>query len=67
MEVVIVDDVTVGARLVADAIAALVSERPRAVLGVATGSTPLPVYKALIDLHREGLDFGSVTAFALDE
>lgn len=67
MEVVIVDDVTVGARLVADAIAALVSERPGAVLGLATGSTPLPVYKALIALQHEGLDLGSVTAFALDE
>ena len=37
-------------------------------LGLATGSTPLPLYAELIRLHREeGLDFGKVTTFNLDE
>ena len=40
----------------------------RAVLGLATGSTPLQVYRELVRLHREeGLSFAHVTTFNLDE
>jgi glucosamine-6-phosphate deaminase len=39
-----------------------------AVLGLATGSTPLCIYRELIRLHREeGLDFSNVVPFNLDE
>lgn len=55
-------------REVAAQIAALVREKPDAVLGLATGSTPLGVYRELIRCHREeGLDFSQVRAFNLDE
>jgi len=38
------------------------------VLGLATGSTPLPFYRELIRLHREeGLSFETVATFNLDE
>ncbi len=38
------------------------------VLGLATGSTPVPFYRELIRLHREeGLSFQNVTTFNLDE
>ncbi len=38
------------------------------VLGLATGSTPLGLYKELIKMHKEeGLDFSKVTTFNLDE
>lgn len=38
------------------------------VLGLATGSTPIDYYKALIKLHKEeGLSFANVTSFNLDE
>ncbi|MEX2043857.1 MAG: glucosamine-6-phosphate deaminase [Opitutus sp.] len=38
------------------------------VLGLATGSTPVRLYRQLIRLHREeGLSFGRVIAFNLDE
>lgn len=38
------------------------------VLGLATGSTPVPFYRELIRLHREeGLSFANVTTFNLDE
>lgn len=38
------------------------------VLGLATGNTPVNVYRELIRLHREeGLDFGRVVTFNLDE
>lgn len=38
------------------------------VLGLATGSTPLGIYKRLIKAHKEdGLDFSNVKTFNLDE
>lgn len=60
------------ARAVAARVARLVRRREtegrRAVLGLATGATPLGVYRELIRLHREeGLSFRHVTTFNLDE
>jgi len=49
-------------------VAALVREKPNAVLGLATGSTPIGTYRELVRMHREeGLDFSGVTTFNLDE
>ncbi|NPU97125.1 MAG: glucosamine-6-phosphate deaminase [Candidatus Omnitrophica bacterium] len=46
----------------------LVQNKPNCVLGLATGSTPLGLYKELIRMHREeGLDFSKVYTFNLDE
>jgi glucosamine-6-phosphate isomerase len=68
MEVVIVDKPEDAAPIVADAYSALLAAKPNAVLGLATGSTPLGLYKELIRRHREeGLSFAGVTAFNLDE
>ena len=69
---VIVDDHADIARLVANRIATLVREKAaageRAVLGLATGSTPIGVYRELIRMHRdEGLTFAHVVTFNLDE
>ncbi len=60
------------ARRVARRIADLVRSRHEAgrktVLGLATGSTPIGIYRELIRLHREeGLDFSGVVTFNLDE
>ncbi|MES2179581.1 MAG: glucosamine-6-phosphate deaminase [Gemmatimonadota bacterium] len=60
------------ARLVATRIAALIEEKraagDQAVLGLATGSTPIGVYRELIRMHREeGLSFANVVTFNLDE
>jgi len=42
--------------------------KPDIVLGLATGSTPLSMYKELIRMHRdEGLDFSKASTFNLDE
>ncbi|OZD39034.1 glucosamine-6-phosphate deaminase [Rhodococcus sp. 06-1477-1B] len=68
MEVVVVSTPEEAARVVADAYAALLRDTPSAVLGLATGSTPLPVYRELIRRHREeGLSFAQARAFLLDE
>ena len=44
-----------------------VRARPATVLGLATGSTPLRLYQALIQACRDGLDFSRVRTFNLDE
>jgi glucosamine-6-phosphate deaminase len=57
------------AGLVADAIEQLVQARPAAVIGLATGSSPLPAYQQLIDRHRAGTapSYDAVPWFLLDE
>lgn len=70
--VVVVPDHDDIARLVAARIAELVrrraSEQRPCVLGLATGSTPIGVYRELIRMHQEeGLSFQHVTTFNLDE
>lgn len=67
MEVVIAPGPAL-ARLAADAIEALLRRRPDAVLGLATGSSPLAVYDELARRHAEdGLSFARARAFMLDE
>jgi glucosamine-6-phosphate deaminase len=65
-EVVIVAARERAGSLVADEIARLVRRRRDAVLGLATGSTPLPVYEAL-RTALAGVDVSRVRGFALDE
>src|SRR4051812_5794183 len=69
---VVVDDHEDIARLVATRIETLIRERnatgEQTVLGLATGSTPIGVYRELIRMHRdEGLSFANVVSFNLDE
>jgi glucosamine-6-phosphate deaminase len=69
---VVTDDHADIARLVAARIATLIRERQgtgqRTVLGLATGSTPIGVYRELIRMHHdEGLSFKDVVTFNLDE
>src|SRR5699024_6358270 len=65
-EVVIVPDRAAAGELIAGHIASLVAERADTVLGLATGSTPLPVYEAL-RARLAGTDLTHVRGFALDE
>ncbi|ADE53566.1 glucosamine-6-phosphate deaminase [Coraliomargarita akajimensis] len=68
MEVIIMKDSDTASRSAASVINRLLREKPDAVLGLATGSTPIPLYKELVRMHREeGLDFSQVTTFNLDE
>jgi glucosamine-6-phosphate deaminase len=66
-EVVIVESPEAGGALVARHIATQVRAKPDFTLGVATGSTPLPVYSALARERAAGLDLSDVVVFALDE
>lgn len=57
----------VGA-LAADQIEAVMRAKPACVLGLATGSTPLPLYRELIAREKRGqLDFSRVRTANLDE
>ncbi|GIT79980.1 glucosamine-6-phosphate deaminase [Leifsonia sp. LS1] len=67
-EVVVVKDQAAAGALAAESIVELISGKPDAVLGLATGSTPLPVYRALASLVAErGVDVSHVRGYALDE
>lgn len=68
MELIISPDPADASRRAAAHMAALIRRKPDAVLGLATGSTPLRLYEELIRMHREdGLDFSRVRTFNLDE
>ena len=69
---IVVDDHEEIAGLLAQRIASLIRERNAAgtpaVLGLATGSTPIGVYRELVRMHKkEGLSFKHVVTFNLDE
>ena len=68
MEVVILEDPAAGSRFVADAIVRLLRRKPAAVLGLATGSSPVLVYADLVERCRRGeVSFAAARAFLLDE
>jgi glucosamine-6-phosphate deaminase len=66
------DDPDAACATLADEIAALIQNAETAgrapVLGLATGSTPIPLYRELVERHRrDGLSFAKVVTFNLDE
>ena len=64
----VASDYAAVCELVAEQITRLVHHKPNAVLGLATGSTPLGVYQRLVQNYQNGhLDFAHVTCFNLDE
>jgi len=68
VEVIILEDAKavadIGARLVCE----LVEKKPEAVLGLATGSTPILLYQNLIEYHKQGrISFKDIHTFNLDE
>lgn len=68
MEVVIFKDYDAICLDAAREVSDLVRNKPNCVLGLATGSTPMGVYKELIRMHQEeGLDFSKISTFNLDE
>nr|WP_313777645.1 glucosamine-6-phosphate deaminase [Mycobacterium sp.] len=68
MEVVILPGPPEIGALAADAISALVHRKPGAVLGLATGSSPLAIYDELVTRCAAGeISFSQVRGFTLDE
>ena len=55
-------------RIAANVLSAQVTMKPDCVLGLATGSTPLPLYRELIEREKAGkIDFSQVRSANLDE
>lgn len=68
MEVIICQDASEIGGIGADAFAALLERKPAAVLGLATGSSPLAVYEELTRRCATGaVSFRQARAFTLDE
>ncbi len=68
MEVIIQKDYEQLSKTAANIVVEVLNAKPNAVLGMATGSTPLGLYQELVRLHKaEQLDFSHVTTFNLDE
>lgn len=68
MLVIIKDDYEEMSREAARLISTRIRRKPNLVLGLATGSTPLGLYRELIQLcETQGLDFSKLTTFNLDE
>ena len=63
-----VETVEAAARLAADRFQELLCTKPACVLGLATGSTPIPLYRELIAREQAGrIDFSRVRSVNLDE
>jgi glucosamine-6-phosphate deaminase len=68
MEVIVKDSYEHMSALAAEMIAEVVRRKPRGVLGLPTGSTPLGAYRELIRMHKEeDLDFSQIVTFNMDE
>lgn len=68
MEVIILQDAKEIGGIAADAIGALLRRKPTAVLGLATGSSPLAIYDELVSRCDAGLiSFRQARGFTLDE
>lgn len=68
MEVIILKNADEVAEQGARRVCALIRQRPDAVLGLATGTTPIAMYKKLVAHYQAGdISFSKVTTFNLDE
>ncbi|MGN0853249.1 MAG: glucosamine-6-phosphate deaminase [Kiritimatiellia bacterium] len=68
MELVVCKTKEEASRKAADLVTALVRANPKAVLGLATGSTPIGLYKAMIaDCKAKKVSFRNVRSWNLDE
>lgn len=68
MEVIIQQDPQAASAVAARIISHTLRVKPDAVLGLATGSTPILLYNELVRMHRAGyIDFSRVRTFNLDE
>lgn len=68
IELIVVEDYDEMSRKAANIIADLIKKNPNAILGLATGSTPVGTYNELIQRNKnKEISFQNVTTFNLDE
>ena len=55
-------------KLIADEFISLIKEKPNAVLGLATGTSPIKIYQNLVKAYQDGvISFRDIKTFNLDE
>ena len=68
MEILIRESPEAGAKVGANVVRKIIQSKDKPVLGLATGDTPLRMYKVLIRMHQSSqLSFRNCTTFNLDE
>ncbi|MFS8501779.1 MAG: glucosamine-6-phosphate deaminase, partial [Caldicoprobacter sp.] len=68
MKVIICKNYDEMSQTAAEIVAKQINSNPHTVLGLATGSTPVGMYKTLVKMYKEGkVDFSNVVTFNLDE
>lgn len=68
MKLIVVKDYDAMSKEAALEMARVINNKPNAVLGLATGGTPIGMYKELIKMNKEGkIDFSNITTVNLDE
>lgn len=68
MRIIIEKDYEAMSKRAAEEMATVIKEKSNCVLGLATGGTPVAMYKELIKMYNEGkLDFSKVLSINLDE
>lgn len=66
-DIIIAEDYEDMSQIAADKMAAKIVSKPDASIGFATGATPIRLYEKLIERHKGGLSFASISGFSLDE
>ena len=68
MKLITVDNYEELSKVAAREIASTIKEKPNAILGLATGGSPVGMYKELIKMYQDGeLDFSKIKTVNLDE
>ncbi|MGG7143864.1 glucosamine-6-phosphate deaminase [Clostridium nigeriense] len=68
MKVIVTKNYEELSKVAANEMAEVVKNNPKAILGLATGGSPIGMYKELIKMNKEGeIDFSNVTTVNLDE
>ena len=68
MKLIVVENYEEMSKLAAENIKEVISKKPNAILGLATGSTPVGTYKELIRMNRnDEIDFSEIRTVNLDE
>ena len=68
MRIIVCDNYESLSKKAAQIISSQIILEPKSILGLATGSTPIGMYKNLIKMYKEGLiDFSKIKTFNLDE
>lgn len=67
MKIIVEKDYEAMSRAAGKILIDAITDKPDITLGLATGSTPIGMYKEMIKAHKNGLDFSKVKTFNLDE